>query len=196
MMVGMSRTYTGVKDGPSRRKRPGLELLAHGLQYITGGAVWVNGTYGIRNARSKSSLSVHATARAADLSRRAMGEGRNGCSRADMVALIDLLVTNADAIGLELLIDYEHKPHGRGWCCDRQEWRDYRAGQVAGGGSGDWVHIEISPSHADNPELIEQAWAVLFPTDAPAPVRKPASKPRKTAGNQQQVVDSAPDAEQ
>ena len=148
----MSRPYTGTSDGIAKGKRPGLEAFVDAIEAASG--LWNNGTYGIRHVRgAPNRLSVHSTGRAADISRRNY-RGRPGESRENMIAFCDWLVSQADAIGLEYLADYEHKPAGRGWKCTREEWREYGRGVIRYGGSGDWIHIELSPERADSTEWI------------------------------------------
>ena len=164
------RPYTGTTDGASKGKRPGLEAFVKAIQEASDGGFWNNGTWGIRNMRGKNALSVHATGRAVDLSRRKYGKHR-GETRANMIILIDWLTENADAIGLEYLADYEHKPAGRGWKCSREDhWRDYQKGLIKGGGTGDWIHAELDPEHSDDPSWVPGVMA-SFPkfTDAPTP---------------------------
>lgn len=163
------RPYTGTTDGASKGRRPGLEAFVKAIQEASDGGFWNNGTWGIRNMRGKNALSVHATGRAVDLSRRKYGNHR-GESRANMLILIDWLIDNADAIGLEYLADYEHKPAGRGWKCSREDhWRDYQPGLIKGGGTGDWIHAELDPEHSDDVSWVPGVMA-SFPkfTDAPA----------------------------
>lgn len=169
----MTRTYTGISDGVGRR-RPGTDGLANGLEEITGGRVWNNGTYGVRSKRGGTGLSVHATGRAMDISRRNY-RGRPGCDRATFERFIDELVTLADEIGLELLIDYQPAPHGRGWKCDRNAWRVYDRPTVGGGGAAwaDWIHLELDTDHADRtdwlPSVLARLAAVFGTTPAPTP---------------------------
>jgi len=165
----MSRPYTGTSDGIATGRRPGLEAFVAAIQSASGGQLWNNGTYGIRKKRGKSSISVHSTGRAADLSRRKYGS-RPGCSRAVLEQIIDWLVSNADVIGLELLIDYEPRPGGRGWKCDREDWQTYKAGTVSGAPGGDWIHIELDPAHADSTDWLPAVIATFPIGTPPAPL--------------------------
>lgn len=172
-MTSTIRPYTGLKEGYAGGRRPGLELLANGIQYLTAGRIWNNGTYGLRPNKSNATIpSVHCTGRAADLSRRQYN-GHAGSGRDFMLVLIDALTANADEIGLELVIDYEHAPHGRIWSCTRNAWEDCAPGYIAGAG-GDWIHIEIDPVHANDAKLIEKAWPALV--GATTPKKAPAKK--------------------
>lgn len=174
----MSRPYTGTRDGISKGRRPGLESFVSAIQTASGGKLWNNGTYGVRQMRGKPVLSVHATGRAADISRRRMDARRPGCSRADVELVIDWLIANADAIGLEFLADYEPQPAGRGWKCDRQAWKNWKRGEVSGAPGGDWIHIELSPATADSTDWIAGVMA-SFPLAADAPAPAPASSSTK-----------------
>ena len=178
----MSRPYTGNKDGAARGKRPGLEGLVAAIQTASGGKLWNNGTYGVRDMRGKPGrISVHATARAADISRRAF-RGRPGCSRPELELVMDWLISNADAIGLEFLADYEPGPGGRGWKCDREAWKDWKRGEVSGAPGGDWIHIELSPATADSTDWIAgvmDSFPLGADTPAPAPAPAPSSSSSK-----------------
>lgn len=160
----MTRPYTGTSDGISRKRRPGLELLIAHIQAATDGALWNNGTLGIRNKRGKPELSTHATGRAADISWRWMKDGKRGKAtggRATAEAWMKALVENADEIGLELLIDYWPKPHGRGWKCTRNAWLKYPKAEVTGAPGGDWMHLEVSPAMAGDPAAMRAALAKI-----------------------------------
>jgi hypothetical protein len=174
----MSRPYTGTSEGVGGGKRPGLEHFVASLQHRTGGRLWNNGTYGIRQKRGSSSrgLSVHSTGRAGDISRRPMGDHRTGCDRAYLEKICGWLVDHADDIGLELLIDYQPAPGGRGWKCDRQDWQTYPKGTVAGGGFGDWIHIELDPEHADSEDWVAAVIATL-PDSTPVDTSPAGPKP-------------------
>lgn len=166
------RPYTGTTDGAARGKRPGLEAFVAAIQERSGGQMWNNGTYGIRSKRGKSSLSVHATGRAADISRRKYGK-HPGTSRQNLEKVCDWLVEHAEDIGLEYLADYEYGNGGRGWRCDRDDWQIYRPGIIAGGGSGDWIHLEICGEKAASTDWIDAVMA-SFPLSSSAPAAAPA----------------------
>ena len=164
------RKYTGNKDGAAKGLRPGMRVFINQTIKLSNGALWNNGDFGVRNMRSKSSLSVHATGRAVDLSYRHMPPKKgvkNG--RQEALRVLNIIVANADALGLEAAFDYFVKPHGRAWKCDRNAWLKYKKKTISGGGSGDWIHFEISPDMADNPEKMKQAFANLV---IPAKTRK------------------------
>lgn len=149
------RPYTGTTVGLGQGPRQGLEELVDALQYLTSGALWDNGTYGVRlMTGSTSRPSVHGTGRAVDLSGRPMGDHRKGCTRAQLAAYADWLVENADELGVEMVIDYGYRgPGGNGgrvWRCDRGGWTYPNVGVLQGGGQtwGDWLHLEVSPTVA------------------------------------------------
>lgn len=155
------RPYTGTREGVGRGKRAGTELLAARLQRDTAGRVWNNGTYQMRPMRGSSLISVHATGRALDLSYRKTGK-HQGADRAFVVRLMDAMTENADALGLEMIIDYAYPgglKGGRVWKCDRNAWQDTKPGVISGGGKpgSDWFHVELSPTAADSPENISTA---------------------------------------
>ena len=156
------RPYTGT-DKIATGKLAGTEAFVAAIQNASGRQVWNNGTFGVRKKRGSQSsnlsgMSVHATGRAADLSRRAWS-GRPGCSRADLEKVVDWLVSIADEIGLEYLADYEYGSGGRGWRCDRDDWNIYKPGVIKGGGSGDWIHIELDEAHAITDDWVDAAMA-------------------------------------
>jgi hypothetical protein len=156
-----SRKYHGNTVGVGKGKRPGLEHLVACIEYLSDSKLWNNGTYAVRPMRGKTAISVHATGRAADLSYRKTAK-KTGSSRTYAVQWIDLLVKNADAIGLELLTDYSYTKGlggGRTWKCDRAAWLDNKKGVIESGGQSwaDWFHVEISPDFADDKEKIQHA---------------------------------------
>jgi len=164
------RPYTGF-DGVGHKKA-GTETFIKAIEDASGRQVWRNGSFGVRRKRGAQAgtlkgMSVHATGRAADMSRRAWG-GRPGCSRADMEKVCDWLVSIADEIGLEYLADYEYGSGGRGWMCDREEWRIYRPGVIKGGGSGDWLHLELDEAHATTTDWVDAAMTT-FPLGSHVP---------------------------
>jgi hypothetical protein len=167
------RKYTGNKDGAAKKLRPGMKVFIDEVIKLSNGALWNNGDWGVRPMRGKESLSVHATGRAVDLSYRHMPPKKgikNG--RIEALRVLKIVVANADALGVEAIFDYLVKPHGRAWGrawkCDRDAWVNYKKATISGGGSGDWLHFEISPEMADNPEKVKQAFAnLVIPEETP-----------------------------
>lgn len=170
------RPYTGFdKIGA---KKAGTEAFIKAIEDASGRQVWRNGSFIVRRKRGSQAgnlkgMSVHATGRAADMSRRAWG-GRPGCSRANLEKVCDWLVSVADDIGLEYLADYEYGSGGRGWRCDRDDWNVYRPGVIKGGGSGDWIHIELDEAHATSVDWVDKAMAT-FPLGSHVPAQDTAT---------------------
>ena len=88
------RKYTGY-DKVSKRKRAGLEKLVDLLEAEFG--LWNNGTHAVRKKRGKSTYSVHATGRAADLSWRG-GKYRGSGTYEDAVKLMDFCVAHSSEL--------------------------------------------------------------------------------------------------
>jgi hypothetical protein len=157
----MKRPYTGNKDGAAKGLRPGMKVFIDEVIKLSNGALWNNGDFGVRNMRSKESLSVHATGRAVDLSYRHVGAKGVKNGRREAVRICKILTEHADLIGLEAILDYFPKPHGRGWQCSRDAWSAYKQHVISGAPSGDWLHLEISPDMADSPEKVRKAFAQI-----------------------------------
>lgn len=149
----MPRRYTGTKDGASKAKRPGTEEWVRQACNLSGGVLWNNGTWVVRNMKGKTTLSVHATGRAMDLSWRGKPNGRKAAER-----VMDIIVANNKLLGVEMILDY-WEGFGRGWRCDRQAWQTYSKATITGAPGGDWIHIEVSPRMADSPQRVTAAFA-------------------------------------
>jgi hypothetical protein len=181
----MTRKYTGW-DKNATGRRAGTEKLVQLFCYISNNGFWNNGTWAVREVRGGSKPSVHGTGRAMDLSwRKANGKGYGDYAQA--VKMLDFVVEHADVLGVEEIHDYFHKPHGRGWKCDRASWKVYDKPTIGPAGSGqDWFHIEISNDHADDPSYYADVFAKIFSgeikpqaaTPAPAPVAAPPAAPK------------------
>lgn len=159
-MTVMRRRYTGW-DGNVSRALPSMNRFIDHCVFLTEGGLWNNGSWGVRPKRGHNEDSVHGTGRAVDLSFRKTLTGRGRRGYGDWwkaVTFVQWLVDNADTLQIELVIDYAPKPYGRAWRCDRGEWLNYSKRQVAGGGSGDWFHIEISPDVANDPLFYDRAF--------------------------------------
>lgn len=161
--VPFSRPYTGMNG-----IAPGI--LGGTAQWIlearraSMGALWNNGAFGVREMRGKKQISVHATGRAVDLSYRRRQHHPNVPSgRAAVTDWLDRVILHANTLGIEILIDYFPKPHGRAWRCDRQKWLVYRTKTVSGAPGGDWFHVEINPAFARSARTVRKAWAEVFP---------------------------------
>jgi hypothetical protein len=79
-----------------------------------------------------------------------------------MVAFMDIVTANANALGLECILDYFPQTFGRGWRCDRQAWKKYTKQEIHGAPAGTWCHFEITPAMADNATLVKQAFQRVF----------------------------------
>ena len=164
----MKRPYTGNKDGAATGEHPQLTALMKELFKAYPKALWNNGSWGVRNMRGKEALSVHATGRACDISWRNMGDGKRGVAKGGRkyaTEAMDYLVKHADALGIEMIIDYFPAPHGRASKCDRNmAWQKYDKETVHGAPNGDWFHCEV-----DGKKSSEEIKAV-FAANPPAPV--------------------------
>jgi peptidoglycan hydrolase-like protein with peptidoglycan-binding domain len=170
------RPYTGF-DEIASGKRAGMEALIDLLEAHFG--LWNNGSFGVRKKRGKSSYSVHATGRGADLSWR--GKPYRGTGNyEDACKMMDFLVENADALHIEAVFDYYPKPWGRGYKCDRDAWQVYDKKAFSGAPNGDWVHVEISNEKADDAQFYIDAFKELL-GDAPVEVKASASAPAPKA---------------
>ena len=156
-----SRPYTGNSDGAAAGPRQGMdEWIRQSIKYGAG-AFWNNGSYGVRPMRGSEALSVHATGRAVDLSF-LKTDKHPTANRKGMVAFMDIVTANANALGLECILDYAPSPFGRGWQCTRQAWKKYSKPEIHGAPSGTWCHFEITPAMADNATLVKQAFQRVF----------------------------------
>ena len=159
------RPYTGNRDGVSKGLRPGMKVFIEEVIKLSNGALWNNGDFGVRSMRGKEDLSVHSTGRAVDLSFRNMRDGKRGRpnGRFEAVRVMKILEANADALGLEAILDYFPKPWGRAWMCSRDTWSKYKKETIHGAPNGDWIHLEVSPEMADDPKKMREAFRKLVP---------------------------------
>jgi hypothetical protein len=158
-----SRDYIGNSDGPAAGKRAGTEEWVRQAAKWSNGACWNNGTFGQRDVKGKpGTMSVHATGRAMDLSYRKLDTKGVAEGRKVSKAFIDVVVANANKLGVQMIIDYWPQPFGRAWRCDRQAWKAYETKTVTGGPGGDWWHVELSPAMADNPEAVKTIFQTVF----------------------------------
>jgi hypothetical protein len=162
----VKRHYTGIEDGLAAGKRAGTEKFVELCIKHSGGKLWNNGTFGNRAKRGGSTMSVHATGRAMDLSYRNMKDGKRGGAtpRKTAVEWCEIFTKNADLLGVECILDYFPQPFGRGWRCDRETgWKNYTKLEIHGAPNGDWLHVELSPAMADDPKRVIEAFAQIFP---------------------------------
>ena len=85
-----------------------------------------------------------------------------GKSREEANKIIEMIVANADALGVELVLDYFPKPYVRGYKCTRKGWNKYTKATLTGAPNGDWYHLELSPEFADDPKKVHEAFKALF----------------------------------
>jgi len=136
------RPYTGDKRPVAKKATPHIVTLVECIEK-NWPALWNNGMWAVREMRSKKQMSVHAKGTAADVSYRFMGsKGKRIGGRKQALACCAFLVENADALGIEMIIDYKFGKFGRAWRCDRNAWKVYDKPTVQFGGSGDWLHLE------------------------------------------------------
>ncbi|HYN35266.1 MAG TPA: peptidoglycan-binding protein [Ilumatobacteraceae bacterium] len=170
-----NRRYTGF-DGNAPGKRAGLERLVELTVDRSGGGVWNNGTWGARNSKGPPGAtprpSVHGTGRAADMSWRRVGDKGLGAYESAL-QVVEFWIANAELFLIEEIHDYFPPPHGRGWRCDRSAWRMYKKPTIGSAPGGDWFHVEIAPTHADDAAYYEQAFASLPDPFGGAPVADP-----------------------
>lgn len=170
------RPYTGF-DKIALGKRAGMETLIDLLEAHFG--LWNNGSFGVRKKRGKSSYSVHATGRAADLSWR--GKPYRGTGNyEDACKMYDFLVENADALHIEAVFDYYPAPWGRGYKCDRDATKVYENKAFSGAPGGDWIHVEIANDKCDDSQFYIDAFKELL-GDAPVEVKPSSSAPAPRA---------------
>ena len=109
-------------------------------------------------------LSVHATGRAIDL---------GYTDRKVALQAWDWLIANTAALQIEEIHDYafnsvgegKNTAYGRGYRCSRGEGKKgikvFTATENAGSFGGKWLHIEISPEMANNPDKLVSVWKSL-----------------------------------
>ena len=170
----MTRKYTGF-DGNSTGKRAGTEKFAQLLITHFNGAVWSNGSWVVRSIRGGDQPSVHGTGRAIDLSWRRRNDGKGFGNYKAACAVLDFCVQHSELLLIEDAHDYHLAPYGRGWRCDRNAWKVYDKPTIGSPG-GDWWHIEIAPTHADDPSYYVEAFKQIN-SGVVVPVAQPAVSP-------------------
>lgn len=156
--------YTGNTD-PRDAALPGTlklyEILTKGKADMSPLGVWAN-----RPMRGSTRLSVHATGRAFDAgfpeARKKWAEG-----------FFDWLVKHHEELGIEEAHNYSFGEWGRGFRCSRPElkgksgvkvWTETDNGGTPG---GLWLHIELAPAFAKDPNKMEAAWKATIAADRP-----------------------------
>jgi hypothetical protein len=168
--VAGARDYIGNADGAAPAPRAGMDAWIKCAIKYSNKSLWNNGSWGQRDMKGKpGSLSVHATGRAVDLSYRYFADTKKGVptGRKTSLEFINKVVANANALGVQAILDYFPKPFGRGWRCDRQAWSSYSKPDISGAPGGDWWHVEITPAMADNPQAVEAAFLLVFGDNPP-----------------------------
>jgi len=150
--------YTGTSDGAANGQRAGTQKF---VSIIKKKGFKNLGTWAVRDMRGTNRLSVHATGRAADL-------GWKDPTTAALWA--KWLVANYQTLGIEELHDYAGttkkgtETWGRGWRCNRNGkpgWKDWTETANGGTPGGLWLHVELTPEMADNPQLLVERWKSL-----------------------------------
>ena len=150
--------YTGTTDGAAAGKRAGTEKF---VDIIKKKGFTNLGTWAVRNMRGSDRLSVHATARAADIGYK---------DKATAALWANWLVANYETLGIEELHDYAgvtkngSTKWGRGWRCNRDGkpgWKEWTQSNNGGTPGGLWLHVELTPEMADNPHLLVERWKSL-----------------------------------
>ena len=163
--------YTGNID-PRDGALPGTEKLyeiwTQGKLKMSPLGVWANRPMRSSDPNAKPRLSVHATGRAFDA-------GFPAARKAWAETFFDWLVKHYEALGLEEIHNYSFGKWGRGFRCERKElggkpgvkiWTETDNGGTPG---GLWIHVELSPDMAQNPEKIAAAWKTVNAND-PCPM--------------------------
>ena len=171
-------TYPVIRHG-----LPGTDEWARLAGVHSGGALWNNGTWVMRDVRGNAGvISNHARGVAMDLSWRRIEPRKLGVSdgRTKAVKFLQAALDNWDLLGIQCVLDYWPDSQasaymGRGWRCDRvgsggnkphanDAWRKYNTPTIHGAPGGDWFHIEIVRHLAEDPQLVRQAFAKAFTT--------------------------------
>ena len=162
----MIKPYIVTKQPVVTKPLMGTSEWARQATVHSDGSLWNNGTFVVRDVRGKPGIiSNHARGLAMDLSYRWQSQKNLGRQdgRKISLAFIVKLLDNADALGIQLIIDYALK---RSWKCDRGSWQ---AGNFE---QGDWYHIEIDPTIANDAALAKACWVSVFGV---SPLNKPQS---------------------
>jgi len=162
----MTKPYIVTKQPVVTKPLMGTSEWARQATVHSDGSLWNNGTFVVRDVRGKPGIvSNHARGLAMDLSYRWQAQknlGRQDGRKVSLAFIVKLL-DNADALGIQLVIDYALK---RSWKCDRGTWQ---AGNFE---EGDWYHIEIDPTIANDAAMAKACWTSVFGV---SPQSKPQS---------------------
>ena len=152
----MTKPYIVTKQPVVTKPLMGTSEWARQATVHSDGSLWNNGTFVVRDVRGKPGIiSNHARGLAMDLSYRWQAQKNLGRQdgRKISLAFIVKLLDNADALGIQLVIDYALR---RSWKCDRGTWQ---AGNYE---IGDWYHIEIDPTIANDATMAKACWVSVF----------------------------------
>jgi len=150
----MTRPYTAIKAPVAKGPLPGTDEFIRQVIKRSGGSLWNNGSFVIRDIRTKpGQLSNHARGLAIDFSYRKMTDKGIVDGRKIALPFVYKLLENADVLQIELVIDYFLS---RSWKCDRGSWLK---GKFVG---SDWFHTEISLDMANSANLVKQAFNTVF----------------------------------
>ena len=160
---------------------PGTVEWVKQANITSGGAVWNNGHYVMRNIRGTGTdtirgvISNHAKGVAMDLSYRRIEAKKLGVPNARIKALtwLNTVLDNYELLGVQCVLDYYPDNFGRGWRVDRvdglqqkahnhQAWVSYARPTIHGAPGGDWLHIEITLGMANNAERVKKAFEQAF----------------------------------
>lgn len=155
----MALPYTGF-DGNVLAPRPAMDVWITNAVKVSGlknlGSWMIRDQKSSKTVNHKERPSVHGTGRAVDLGWTGIKNGR-----AKALDLINLLVMNDDLLGVELILDYNFLPYGRGYKSDRGKWQNYQKPTIAGAPSGKWIHVEIAPGLVESLRATNLAWNLL-----------------------------------
>jgi hypothetical protein len=172
----MPNPYLANNVAVATRPLPGTEKWAQLANRYSNGALWNNGTWVVRDVRGKpGQISNHARGIAMDLSYRYSVATKKGVpdGRKKSLEFMRTCLSNYDALGIMLVIDYWPQPYGRSWRCDRagvgvvqpahgEAWQKPAKHMFTGAPGGDWWHVEITPTMAHNADKVTEAFKTVF----------------------------------
>ena len=174
----MPKPYVVPTYPVAKTRLAGTDEWARQANRVTGGTLWNNGTWVVRDIKGKpGQISNHARGVAMDLSYRFMPAANKGTSdgRRRTMDFLRTALTNWEQLGIQLVIDYFPQPYGRSWRCDRagvgvikpnagEAWQKPTKQTFAGAPGGDWLHIEIELAFANDPNRVRAAFQQIFTT--------------------------------
>jgi hypothetical protein len=147
----MTLLYVGAGDTPSDGPTPGIENWKH---YVLGR--WPGGmdlgSFGVRNMRNSSKLSVHAVGRAWDWRYADPGPGRAVADEA-----IAFAIEHHEVLGIQAIHDYVNCTI---WRSSRAGmgpgWKTQKPSSDMGQAWAQWLHWEVHPDAALHKATVEQ----------------------------------------